>query len=312
MAKVRLDRLSAAQGAHFAALDPMLPDRIAARPGQLITARAADGGAVAGVLGFERHGPGSLPSLWSAREVHSLYPVLVPPVGPAMHALLDEWAAVLREAGPGGEAGPGEDSACLLTWPSRDAEATQVLLAHGFQPLSVLAVRTAESVAQPPDPAVRVRRAEPADLPVLLALAMSELRYSAMVGAAVVRQDAESMKRTALRYRLGSAAPIWLAERGGTCVGALECVLTEVEDDYAAQLRPGKWVYLNCLSVRPDAWGTGVGSTLVQFAHRELAERRDWYLYYNPPNPLSAVFWPRHGYRPLWTLWEIRPADALR
>jgi len=24
------------------------------------------------------------------------------------------------------------------------------------------------------------------------------------------------------------------------------------------------------------------------------------------------VFWPRQGYRPLWTIWEVRPAWALR
>jgi hypothetical protein len=39
---------------------------------------------------------------------------------------------------------------------------------------------------------------------------------------------------------------------------------------------------------------------------------RGTYLYYNPPNPISSVFWPRQGYRPLWTLWEVRPATALR
>ena len=36
------------------------------------------------------------------------------------------------------------------------------------------------------------------------------------------------------------------------------------------------------------------------------------FLHYNPPNPLSSVFWPRAGYAPLWTLWEVRPARALR
>jgi len=36
------------------------------------------------------------------------------------------------------------------------------------------------------------------------------------------------------------------------------------------------------------------------------------YLYYNPTNPLSSVFWHRQGYRPLWTTWEIHPASALR
>ena len=28
--------------------------------------------------------------------------------------------------------------------------------------------------------------------------------------------------------------------------------------------------------------------------------------------PLSAPFWGRMGYRPLWTGWEVRPAASLR
>jgi GNAT superfamily N-acetyltransferase len=71
---------------------------------------------------------------------------------------------------------------------------------------------------------------------------------------------------------------------------------------------------VNCLSVVPDARGAGVGRALMSAAHHELrtmgAERM--FLYFNPPNPLSSVFWARQGYRPLWTIWELRPASALR
>jgi len=35
-------------------------------------------------------------------------------------------------------------------------------------------------------------------------------------------------------------------------------------------------------------------------------------LHYSQMNPLSAPFWHRMGYRPLWTTWEARPAAALR
>jgi hypothetical protein len=49
-------------------------------------------------------------------------------------------------------------------------------------------------------------------------------------------------------------------------------------------------------------------------AHREFerAGAIGTCLYYNPPNPLSSVFWPRQGYRPLWTTWQTSPAWALR
>jgi hypothetical protein len=38
----------------------------------------------------------------------------------------------------------------------------------------------------------------------------------------------------------------------------------------------------------------------------------DWLLHYEQLNPLSAPFWNRMGYRPLWTGWEVRPAVSLR
>jgi hypothetical protein len=35
-------------------------------------------------------------------------------------------------------------------------------------------------------------------------------------------------------------------------------------------------------------------------------------LHYAQMNPLSAPFWNRMGYRPLWTGWEVRPAASLQ
>ena len=35
-------------------------------------------------------------------------------------------------------------------------------------------------------------------------------------------------------------------------------------------------------------------------------------LHFAQLNPLSAPFWSRMGYRPLWTGWEVRPAASLR
>ena len=35
-------------------------------------------------------------------------------------------------------------------------------------------------------------------------------------------------------------------------------------------------------------------------------------LHYSQVNPLSAPFWHRMGYRPLWSTWEARPAATLR
>jgi hypothetical protein len=36
------------------------------------------------------------------------------------------------------------------------------------------------------------------------------------------------------------------------------------------------------------------------------------FLHYEQLNPLSGPFWHRQGYRPLWNIWEVRPARAIR
>jgi hypothetical protein len=50
----------------------------------------------------------------------------------------------------------------------------------------------------------------------------------------------------------------------------------------------------------------------VAHEHLNIDDVPGTFLFYSPTNPLSPVFWHRQGYRPLWTMWEIRPASALR
>ncbi len=78
--------------------------------------------------------------------------------------------------------------------------------------------------------------------------------------------------------------------------------------------RPGVTVYLQTMFVRPDERGGGVGAALVRHVHAVLDARgvQTTLLHYAQVNPLSAPFWGRMGYRPLWTGWEVRPAAALR
>jgi predicted acetyltransferase len=72
--------------------------------------------------------------------------------------------------------------------------------------------------------------------------------------------------------------------------------------------------YLATMSVRPGERGSGVGTALLARLHRELdaAGVAVTLLHHAVLNPLSAPFWSRMGYRPLWVSWEIRPAGALR
>lgn len=298
-----------AQTTRFERLDPLLPPVAPPPDGHVLTAALSRGDRIAGVLTHSSFTPGTATTLWSALELFELHPLLGAAGGDGMDALLREWRHVLdrRQA--------GADSACLLTWPSRDAEAARPLLAHGFTPLTCLAVRTApDGGARAADVAVRLATA--ADLDVVLALELAELAYSALVGAAIMRPDAEAVKRAALTRHIDQGDPIWLAERDGVVVGVAHCRLLDVRPDglTGVRLRPGRWGYVNCLSVSDQARGGGVGRALMSVAHRELHRRgaTGTFLYYNPPNPLASVFWARQGYRPLWTSWELRPAAALR
>ncbi|MFB9908634.1 GNAT family N-acetyltransferase [Allokutzneria oryzae] len=309
--------LLAAQRSRFAALDPALP---AAAPlpssshdtrVEALTAALPDGRRVTGGLVHASHPAGSAHRLWSAAEVWELLPLVGDTGGAGMDALLRVWAERMRAIGP-----PTTDSACLVSWPSRDAEATRALLDHGFAPLTTLAVRRAAPQPVPRVEPLVVRRARTADMDAMLQLTLAELRYSALVGAASLRENAVPLKRDALRKRLLDGDPVWVAERDGMTLGLADCAWTPVtEGSWAgSRLRPGRWGYINCASVLPGARGNGIGRRLMDVVHAEFARAGAFgtYLYYNPPNPLSSVFWPRQGYRPLWTLWEARPATALR
>jgi GNAT superfamily N-acetyltransferase len=297
-----------AQSARFAELDPLLPAAPPPADGDAITAALPDGRRVAGVLVRAGNPPGSLPSLWSARESTELQPLVGAGGAAGVGALLKVWRQRLdlEPLGP--------DSAALVHWPSRDAEVSRILLDHGLVPLTVIAVRRAAPVSAPPT--MVIRPAGAADLDTVLQLALAELSYSALVGGTVLRPDAVELKRAALAARLRLGDPVWLAERDGIALGLAECGWHEpaTGGPTAGRLPPGRWAYVNCMSVLPGARGTGIGQQLMSVVHRDLHQlgAAGTYLFYNPANALSSVFWVRQGYRPLWTIWEVRPASALR
>jgi GNAT superfamily N-acetyltransferase len=196
---------------------------------------------------------------------------------------------------------------------------SRVLLDHGFVPLTVLAMRRPGRAGTPVPklaPGVTVRRARLDDLAMATELALDELAYSANVGGTVLRADAAELKRIAIRYHLREQDPVWIIERDGIAVGIAECWVTDAAVGAAIRFPVpiGRWGYVNTVSVSSDARGGGLGQQLMAVAHHDLARHRTIgsYLYYNPPNPLSSVFWPRQGYRPMWTIWECRPANAMR
>lgn len=314
-----VEDLIAAQRAHFATVDRLLPDIAEPPPGQVITAAVPGGGRVAGVLVRHALPTGVPPTLWCAMDTWELFPLVGGAGGDGVGALLTAWREWLDRIPE-----PDADSACQVAWPSRDAAAGRRFLDHGLLPLSVTAVRLGSHPVEGADSStdsrlistVKVRRAELSDLDVVLELAMAELEYSALVGGSVLRPEARKLKRGVLEFAIRTDEPVWLAEQDGVVVGLADCRWSEVEPGSwaAGRLPAGKWGYVNCLSVLPRARGAGVGQRLMSFVHHQFAAAGaiGSYCYYNPPNPLSSVFWPRQGYRPLWTQWEVRPAGALR
>ncbi|MFF5992981.1 GNAT family N-acetyltransferase [Prauserella flavalba] len=302
--------LVADQATRFAAIDPLLPVITEPPDGETLVATLPDGGRVTGVLRVTFTDAGAPEAVWSALETWELTPLIGTRGTEGMDAVLRACRARLDTESP------GEDSACLVAWPSRDAEATRALLDHGLVPLSALAVHTGEQPPAAGNGDVSVRAAEPGDVEAIVRLECSAVDYSSRVGNLRVRPGAAERRRAALRAQLAGGAPIWLAELGGEAVGVVDGGWAEVERGtwLGTVLPEGRWAFVHSLGVAPRVRGLGVGRTLMAAAHARLAEPgvRGTYLYYNPLNPLSSVFWHRQGYRPLWTVWEARPASLLR
>lgn len=300
--------LFAAHRARFAAVDALLPPAAPPAEGERLDAATADGRQVTGVLQRQRLAPGDVPMLWSAADTWQLFPYVGDTGTEGVDLLLRALRARLSAEAL------DDDSACVVVWPSRDAEAIRAFLDHGLVPLSAIGVRT----APPPEavPGVLVRRAGPDDFTAALELATATFDYTGLV-AAPRRDNTAELLAPSLREALAADEPaVWLAEAGGELRGVAHCAWLDAEPgSEAGELLPsGRWGYVNNVVTAPGERGGGIGRALMAYVHRELhrggATRT--YLYYNPTNPLSSVFWHRQGYRPLWTTWEVRPAAALR
>jgi GNAT superfamily N-acetyltransferase len=304
------DTLLAAQEERFARLDRVLPPAPPPEPGEAVNAALPDGTRVAAVVTHQRVEPGMPSWLWSAADTYELQPLVGHTGAAGMDAVLRAFRHWLDRVGD-----RGPDTAATVIWPSRDVDCARVFLDHGLQPLTVTAVR-APTTVRAPALTVNVRPALASDEDAVVELAMAEVRYSANVGAALLRPEAERTRRATLAGRLGMTDDVWVAERDGMVIGLAETAI--IANTPAArtrrQLPIGLWGYVNCLSVLPGARGAGIGQQLMAVVHNHFAGHRTvgYFLHYNPPNPLSSVFWPRQGYRPLWTQWEVRPAGACR
>jgi GNAT superfamily N-acetyltransferase len=258
--------------------------------------------------------PGSLDLIEGAAQRFRLTPYITgSDVLASLDTLLSQWHEHLAEV----PEAAGQDTAAVICWPSRDVAGVRALVAHGLAPLGVIAAwsagRRPTAVADCP-PGVRIRRATPADLEVVTAMAMEVVRFDAHFGGVIERPGAAQGLRAQVAGLLADDPWTWLAERDGDPVGLLVAEPPEVADWIASRTCGSPVAYLLALFVVPAERAAGVGTALTGQLHRAAAAASVSVilLQYEQVNPLAVPFWGRQGYRPLWTTWEARPARVLR
>jgi hypothetical protein len=317
-------------GERWRAADPLLPEPAALGPGPgcgaVFTLPGADGEPQA--VGACEHWHGDAESLeltWGAARRFRLV-VLAggQDVAETLDGLLGLWRVHL--AGVPGADEP--DSAAIVTWPSRDVDGVRTLLRRGFAPRGVVAARAAGTrgsgaptnpypaggAADTP-PGLSVRRAGHADLDAVVRLGLEVIRYDARFGGVIERPSTATALRDEVAPMLAEAEPwTWLAERDGDAVGVLIAEPPQAAQWIAPLAGPAPVAYNMLTFMAPADRGSGGAAALVGRFHDAASAARVpvTLLHYEQTNPLSAPFWSRQGYRPLWTSWESRPACAVR
>jgi GNAT superfamily N-acetyltransferase len=307
-----------AVGRRWHAIDPLLPDPATLPTGcgePLVV--TGDNGRVAGlgVCVHQHIPPQSLNQTWGAADRFTLVPRLPgQDVAAAAGPLLTQWRDHL--AGIGAARGP--DTSASVVWPSLDITGVQALLKHGLQPLTVIAARTRPNGPPPPPRrayGVTIRAAGPGDEEQVLDLELRLIRYDMHFGGPVWRGATARLVREEIRDSLTRPDPwTWLAERNGRAVGLLVAQPPQDAGWIAGMASKTPAAYLQTMFVDAQERGTGIGAALVRNLHSGLDGMgvAITLLHHSQVNPLSAPFWYRMGYRPLWTSWEARPASALR
>lgn len=302
------------------AADPLLPAPAAAGGCGAELTVPGPGGAPAAAATCEHWWgtPGSLElAFGAAARFHLTVQVAAPEAGPdALDRLLSAWRDHL--AGVPGTA--AADTAAVIAWPSRAITEPVTLLRRGFASRTVLAARPVRRRGSPApvtetDPGIQVRQADPADLGTVTRLGLEVIRFDAHFGTLVERPDTAGALRRDAAAALAAPDPwIWLAERGGTPVGLLYAQRPEQARWLAPMVRLAPAAYVDLMYVRPEERGRGTGHALVDHLHQRASAAgvAVMLLHYELLNPLSGPFWSRQGYRPLWNIWELRPARTIR
>lgn len=310
--------VAAAHDRVWRSLDPLLrPPDAAAEGDPLVTVAADHGRGEARVLHHEV-GSHDEAALWGALRSWRLRFHLA---GTNRVAVFEEVVEAfdrhLRDVAPSDV----DDTAAIVTLPSRDLDLPVVLSRWGFAPTTVIAARRSERQPSSPVPApeaARVRAAGQDDLDDLVGMAVALNAFDAAFGGVTARTSATDLLGAAIERSLARDVPwTWVAEdRGGQILGFGD-VQPPAEASWIAPLTvvpADRVAYLGMLYVRDDQRGSGVGPALVAAAHQavDTAGVDVTLLHHALANPFSTPFWARQGYRPLWTAWQRRPAWRRR
>jgi GNAT superfamily N-acetyltransferase len=317
LARDEITDINQAVGERWRNIDPLLPD-----PGDLpqgcmppLLATGNDGRPAGVAVCRHQHIPAdSLAQTWDAATKFELTMRLgEPDTRAAVDDLLRQW----RDHLAGLPEAAGDDTAAVVSWPSRDVTGVLALLRHGLQPLSVIAVRPAgrpvPAHGGPPD--LVIRHAGPDDLDIVTELELGVVRYDAHFGGSIPRPATPALVKQAARHALERRPDwTWLATQRGRPVGLAVVEPPEDATWIARATRPGRLAYLSDMFIGSGERGSGTGAALVRHVHKQLDARGIdlTLLHYAQLNPLSAPFWHRMGYRPLWSTWAARPASTLR
>jgi len=260
---------------------------------------------------------GSLDLAWSAAHQFRLTARVA---GSDAGSSLDQLLAMWRDHLSAVPDTDSPDTAAVITWPSRDTFGVQALLQHGFAPLLVIAARLtggrpAERTPDLSDQGIQLRRAGLADIDAVASLGMQAIRFDAQVCGVAERPDtAAALQRECAALLSGHEPWAWLAEHDGTPVGMLIAEPPTAAAWIAPLAAAAPAAYLLLAGVQRGDRGRGVGAALVARLHDEVAAAgvQVTLLHYAQVNPLSVPFWSQQGYRPLWTVWEARPASIVR
>jgi hypothetical protein len=314
------DSLSAEVTTRWRAVDALLPEAPGAEPGCGAELQVTDSAGRLIADGSCEHAhaeAGSLDLTWGAAHQFRLTArVAGLDPGHSLDQLLALWREHLAAVPGAGDA----DTSAVVTWASRDVCGVQPLLRHGFAPLAVIAAR--RTGAQPEErspglghPGIQLRRAGQADIDAVVSLGFEVIAFDAKICSVTVRPDTPAALRHDCAALLAEPQPwAWLAERAGDPVAMLIAEPPAAAAWIAPLVAAAPVAYLLLAGVQPGERGRGVGAALTAQFHRDTAEAgvQVSLLHYGQVNPLSAPFWSQQGYRPLWTVWEARPASSVR